>query len=80
MTRAENSTAFAVLNHQRKSWRFAQQNLGLLGLSSPIINALWHRGVCTAEDLSKLSIGDAQAIYGIGPKSLERLRGYLSQR
>lgn len=61
-----------------KAWLFAQQSLRPLGLSSQTINALWFRGICTREDLLKLSEQDAKSIVGIGPKALESLRPFLN--
>ncbi len=58
-------------------FRKAEAAFRPLGLDNRAINALIRGGVCSLEDLSRLTEARARAIPGVGMKTVGQLRPYL---
>ena len=58
-------------------FRRAEMAFRPLGLDNRAINALLRGGVCTLEDLSRLTESRARAIPGLGTKTISQLRPHL---
>lgn len=66
-----------LIQLEMSRFRRAEMAFRPLGLDNRAINALVRGGVCTLEDLSRLTESRARAISGLGDKTIAQLRPHL---
>jgi hypothetical protein len=74
---AEKGLSTVLVQLEVSRFRRAEMAFRPLGLDNRAINALVRGGICSLDDLAKLTEARARTLSGLGNKTMSRIRPYL---